>query len=135
MITIPEYYKKYIDSSVDLNDTRKVCCPFHHEDTPSFSYNPEKNIWHCFGACNTGGDVVALHKKNKNFRTYKEAFQDLCTLEQLDFNEEYEERNSNVKISEHGERVAENILKLEYSLKNKNVKETLRILQELSIYK
>lgn len=31
-------------------------CPFHHEDTPSFSVNPEKDLFYCFG-CNTGGNV------------------------------------------------------------------------------
>lgn len=31
-------------------------CPFHTEKTPSFSVNPEKKIFYCFG-CGTGGDV------------------------------------------------------------------------------
>lgn len=33
--------------------------PDHDEKTPSFSVNPEKNLWHCFG-CVRGGDVVEL---------------------------------------------------------------------------
>jgi DNA primase len=31
-------------------------CPFHQENTPSFSVTPEKNIFYCFG-CQKGGSV------------------------------------------------------------------------------
>ena len=31
-------------------------CPFHNEDTPSFSVDPEQNLYYCFG-CGAGGDV------------------------------------------------------------------------------
>jgi DNA primase len=33
-------------------------CPFHEDDTASFSLSEKKNLWHCLGACRAGGDVI-----------------------------------------------------------------------------
>ena len=33
-------------------------CPFHEERTPSLVITPEKNLWHCMGACQAGGSVI-----------------------------------------------------------------------------
>jgi DNA primase catalytic core len=33
-------------------------CPFHDDRTPSLVISPAKNLWHCLGACNAGGDVI-----------------------------------------------------------------------------
>jgi DNA primase len=40
----------------------KALCPFHHEKTPSFTVNPEKGIFHCFG-CGVGGNVISFIMK------------------------------------------------------------------------
>ncbi|MBU0679881.1 MAG: toprim domain-containing protein [Proteobacteria bacterium] len=32
-------------------------CPFHEDSDPSFSVNPDDNLWNCFG-CNKGGDAI-----------------------------------------------------------------------------
>jgi len=33
-------------------------CPFHDDHTPSLVISPEKNLWHCLGACQAGGTVI-----------------------------------------------------------------------------
>ena len=78
--SIPEYFARFIDSSIDLNQTPKICCPFHKEDTPSFSYSADKGVWRCFGACKTGGDVIAMHRVNFKLRSREEAEKSLYKL-------------------------------------------------------
>jgi DNA primase len=33
-------------------------CPFHDDKTPSLVISPKKNLWHCLGACSTGGTAI-----------------------------------------------------------------------------
>jgi DNA primase len=33
-------------------------CPFHDDHEPSLVVSPHKNLWHCLGACRTGGSVI-----------------------------------------------------------------------------
>ena len=33
-------------------------CPFHNDREPSLVISPKKNLWHCLGACQTGGTVI-----------------------------------------------------------------------------
>jgi len=39
-----------------------ACCPFHQEDTPSFSVSEEKQLFYCFG-CHEGGNVFSFPMK------------------------------------------------------------------------
>src|SRR5476651_31079 len=41
------------------------CCPFHDDRTPSLVITPAKNLWHCLGACQTGGTAIDWVMKTK----------------------------------------------------------------------
>ncbi|MCB9982153.1 MAG: DNA primase [Rhodospirillales bacterium] len=43
----------------------KACCPFHHEKTPSFTINDDKQFYHCFG-CGAHGDVIGFVMQHDN---------------------------------------------------------------------
>lgn len=75
--TVPEYYKAYINARVDLTEEPKQCCPFHHENTPSFSYDGRTGRWSCFGSCHTHGDVIDMHKRWFKMGSREEAERDL----------------------------------------------------------
>ena len=45
-------------------NTWKGLCPFHGEKTPSFTVNPDKGFFYCFG-CQAKGDVIATEPKGR----------------------------------------------------------------------
>ncbi|MCP4252695.1 MAG: hypothetical protein GY775_04670, partial [Candidatus Scalindua sp.] len=56
-------------------------CPFHTEKTPSFTVDPVKQLYNCFGCSNngkgsTGGDVIGFVVKHDNV-TFKAAIENL----------------------------------------------------------
>lgn len=53
-----------------------ACCPFHNEKTPSFSVNPEKGFYHCFG-CGKGGNAIQFVMEQEKM-TFPEACQYLA---------------------------------------------------------
>ena len=51
-----------VDRRVTLKKSGKnysACCPFHKEKTPSFSVQPEKQFYYCFG-CGAGGNAIGF---------------------------------------------------------------------------
>ena len=75
--SVPEYFAEHINSEVDLVAEPKQCCPFHKENTPSFSYNIATGRWSCFGQCHAHGDVIEMHRRYFHYSTREEAEKDL----------------------------------------------------------
>ena len=51
-----------VDKRIKLKKTGKnysARCPFHDEKTPSFSVNPDKQFYYCFG-CGAGGNAIGF---------------------------------------------------------------------------
>ena len=44
--------------------TMFASCPFHSENTPSFSISPGKNLWYCH-SCHRGGDSIKFYEEKE----------------------------------------------------------------------
>lgn len=88
---IPSNFIKELISATDIVDvvsrfvklkkTGKnfmACCPFHHEKTPSFSVNAQKQLYYCFG-CHAAGDAINFLSAYENL-SFVEAIEELANL-------------------------------------------------------
>ena len=82
-------------------------CPFHNEKTPSFSVNPARNIFKCFG-CGKAGDSAKFLMEHEHY-TYPEALRYLA-------------KKYNIKIEER-QQTAEEIMQQSIREKMFNVNE------------
>src|SRR3990167_2175361 len=70
----------FIGSFISIKKTGrnfKALCPFHQEKTPSFVISSDRQLWHCFGACQEGGDAIKFLMKWENI-TFIEALRELA---------------------------------------------------------
>ena len=83
---------QYVKLAKDGRTSMKGFCPFHSENTPSFSINLNKNLYHCFG-CNRGGDGISfiMEKENLNFQ---QAVRLLAEKFNILMEDEYDEERS-----------------------------------------
>jgi DNA primase len=54
-------------------------CPFHDDREPSLVVTPSKGLWHCLGACRTGGSVIdwVMKRDGVSFRRAVDALLEL----------------------------------------------------------
>lgn len=57
LVQVVEYYGVKLQKAGTKE--YKGLCPFHSEDTPSFTVTPEKNLYRCMG-CGAGGDPITF---------------------------------------------------------------------------
>ena len=67
---------QYVQFTKNSGNNLFGLCPFHSEDTPSFSVSTNKQMFYCFG-CHKGGDVVTFIKEIEHL-SYVEALQFLA---------------------------------------------------------
>ncbi|WP_033575768.1 DNA primase [Dickeya chrysanthemi] len=74
-----------IDARVKLKKQGKnyhACCPFHHEKTPSFTVNGDKQFYHCFG-CGAHGNAIDF-LMNYDRLEFVESIEELAAMHGLD---------------------------------------------------
>ena len=58
-LDILKFFSSYTNLTRRSNMDFKGLCPLHKENTPSFSLNPEKGLFYCFGEA-IGGDIFTF---------------------------------------------------------------------------
>ena len=74
-VDIVDYISQYVDLT-ESNGELWGLCPFHDENTPSFSVTPDTGLYYCFG-CGFGGNILNFIQKYHHL-TFKQAVSQLC---------------------------------------------------------
>jgi DNA primase len=64
-LDIVDVIHSYVPNLKRAGRNYTTLCPFHEEDTPSFTVSPDKQMYKCFG-CNVGGDIFTFVMKLEN---------------------------------------------------------------------
>jgi len=73
-------------------------CPFHVEKTPSFTVDPDKQLYHCFG-CGVGGDIFTLVMEKENL-TFPEALKHLAQKYNIPLPQQSQLTSQTIKLEE-----------------------------------
>ena len=80
------------------------CCPFHNEKTPSFSVDPEAQMFYCFG-CHKGGTVIQFVMEIERL-DFMDAVRMLAERAHIELPSQSEDRRTRTSVDER-ERIYE----------------------------
>ena len=76
---------EYASQTMDLvkrGDNYFTCCPKHIDNTPSLSFNPEKNLFYCF-SCGRAGGIIQFLKEYEGL-SFQDAIDKAMKLANVD---------------------------------------------------
>ncbi|MEG2413686.1 MAG: DNA primase [Clostridia bacterium] len=101
-INIADIIGEYV--SIEQKGSRKwACCPFHHEKTPSFCINEDRQSYYCFG-CHVGGDAINFVMAIENLE-FMDAVKLLADKYRMELPEFKDSHKSNANVKEKKERL------------------------------
>jgi DNA primase len=88
------------------------CCPFHQEKTPSFSVNPQKGFYKCFG-CGKGGNVYSFLMELEGL-SFPEAIKRVAEIAGVMLPEPIDDKKfeQNKKRKEERKKIADQVIEL-----------------------
>ena len=90
IVNVKDIIEKYV--KIKKSGRRYVCCcPFHHENTPSFFISEDNNFYKCFG-CGESGDAITFVEKMENV-SFIEAIEIIAKEYNIPIEEEEEYNN------------------------------------------
>jgi replicative DNA helicase len=94
MSDIVKVISKYLTLE-SVGDEFKACCPFHNEKSASFTVQPEKQFYYCFG-CGASGDTIEFIKQHESLK-FKDALKIVCEILEVE-EKEYMENKEKTEV-------------------------------------
>ena len=109
-VSLAEVVREVVGDLQPRGDDLWGCCPFHHEDTPSFHVRPRMGMYKCFG-CGEGGDVLAFVMKTRGL-PFREALELLAQRAGIELASLSPEQKRQAELARRSRDVLETALQL-----------------------
>lgn len=98
-LNIADIVRRYVDLK-QIGSRLTAPCPFHQETKPSFSVDPEKGFFYCFG-CQASGDIFEFYSRINGLE-FKEAFEQLAMEAGVSVDQPEGEKRASITRPESG---------------------------------